>query len=42
MRKRKGQAYAIALLVLLLIILIAAFVPEVKQTILDFLHAIFH
>jgi hypothetical protein len=41
MKARRGQAIAIALAVLFIIILVAAFVPQVRQTILDFLNAIF-
>ena len=41
LKKRRGQALAMLAIVILVIILIATFVSEVKQTILDFLNAIF-
>lgn len=40
-KKRRGQALAILAIVLLLIILIATAIPEVKDTILEILEAIF-
>ena len=40
-KKRRGQALAMLAIVLFLIILVATLIPEVKQTIIDILNAIF-